>query len=176
MKRIADAYAFAARQHLGQSRKGHPDEPYVNHVIDVAARVARSSFRDQDLLIAAVLHDVLEKSGTTPEQLSSLFGMRVGTVVGEVSDDQRLSETERRSHQIAKVSHSSQPARRITMADKASNLMALVTAARLDEDALAEYLDWAMRVVEGCRGIDPVLEAEFDAAAAAARKALKRTY
>lgn len=176
MKRIADAYAFAARQHIGQSRKGHPNEPYVNHVIDVAARVARSPVCDNNLLIAAVLHDMLEKSPTTPEQLSSLFGMSVGSVVGEVTDDPALPETERRLRQITRTQHISQPAKRITLADKASNLTALVTSSEGNDAVLAEYLDWAMRVVEGCRDIDPVLEAEFDAAAAMARRALKRPY
>lgn len=176
MKRIADAYAFAAQCHFGQTRKGHPQEPYVHHAIEVAARVIQGSVRDQDLLIAAVLHDVLERSTTTAAQLSARFGMRVGAVVGEVTDDPAHSETERRSHQIARIQHASLPARRITLADKASNLTALATAAQPDATALAEYLDWAMRVVEGCRGTDPVLEAEFDAAAALARKTLNRPY
>ncbi len=67
VRRLAEAYLFAAERHARQRRKGDAGEPYINHLAEVAALVAEATAgRDPDLVIAAVLHDTVEDTETTP--------------------------------------------------------------------------------------------------------------
>lgn len=171
---LPEAHDYAARLHSGQTRKGAAAEPYVNHVIDVAARVARSPAADETLIMGALLHDIVEDTTGTAEEIAARFGPAVAAPVLEVTDDRSLPKAERKRRQEATVAAKSDGARRIKLADKASNLTALAESPPVHWDAArrAEYVAWAERVIAGCRGIDPVLEAGFDAAAARARAAL----
>jgi (p)ppGpp synthase/HD superfamily hydrolase len=172
--KLPEAYDFAARLHVGQRRKGAAAEPYVNHLTDVAARVARSPAADETLILAAILHDVIEDTAGTTADIADRFGPEVAALVLEVTDDKALPKAERKRLQVAMVGTKSEGARRIKLADKASNLTALADSPPAGWDAArrADYVAWAERVAAGCRGIDPVLEAGFDAAAARARQAL----
>jgi (p)ppGpp synthase/HD superfamily hydrolase len=172
--RLPEAYDYAARLHSGQTRKGAAREPYVNHVIDVAARVARSPEADETLVLGALLHDIVEDTTGTAAEIAARFGADVAALVLEVTDDKALPKAERKRLQEATVAGKTAGARRIKLADKASNLTALAESPPVHWDTArrADYVAWAERVIAGCRGIDPVLEAEFDAAAARARAAL----
>ncbi len=174
MHRVIEACAYAARKHLHQRRKGVAGEPYVNHVIDVALRVSRSTAADDDLLIAALLHDVIEDTDGTAEEIESLFGPDVAQVVLEVTDDKSIPKAARKAAQEAEVKHKSARAKRIKLADKASNLTALAESPPLhwDHDRALAYVDWAERVIAGARALDPDLEAAFDASLALARRSL----
>ena len=172
--RLPEAYDYAARLHSGQIRKGALREPYVNHVIDVAARVARSPAADETLVLAALLHDIVEDTTGTAAEIAARFGSDVAALVLEVTDDKSLPKIERKRLQEATVAAKSVRARRIKLADKASNLTALAESPPVHWDSArrTEYVAWAERVISGCRGIDLVLEAAFDAAAARAKAAL----
>lgn len=174
MQRILDACLFAARAHAGQTRKGAAAEPYVNHVIEVAARVAASPEACADTVVAALLHDVVEDTPVTAAAVGAAFGPVVAGIVQEVTDDKTLPKAERKQRQEAEVAAKSAAARRIKLADKAANLAAIADSPPADWDAArkASYLDWAARVIVGCRGVDAVLEAAFDAEMARARAAL----
>ncbi|EPX86226.1 metal dependent phosphohydrolase [Rubellimicrobium thermophilum DSM 16684] len=174
LRRVAEAYRLAAEAHAGQRRKGASREPYVNHVADVAARLMESEAADADLLIAAVLHDVAEDTATGLAEIESRFGPRVAGLVAEVTDDRSLPREERKRRQVRDAPHKSPGARRIKLADKASNLSALADSPPEDwgPGRLRGYLDWARAVVAGLRGTDPVLEAAFDREAARAEAAL----
>lgn len=177
MIRLLDACDYAARQHAGQRRKGAAAEPYVNHVIEVAARVARSPHADETLIIGALLHDVVEDTGATAADVAERFGVDVAALVMEVTDDKSLPKPRRKQVQEETVAGKSAHARRIKLADKASNLMALCDSppAHWPVRRIVDYVLWAERVIAGCRGIDVVLEAGFDAAAARARTQFKIT-
>jgi (p)ppGpp synthase/HD superfamily hydrolase len=167
---LADAYDFAARKHIDQRRKGAAAEPYINHLTEVAALAATGSGGDDvELVMAAVLHDTVEDTQTTPAQLSERFGARVAALVAEVTDDKSLPKAERKRLQIEHAPHASRAAKIIKLADKTSNLRAMLASPPADWELQrkAEYVDWAGRVVAGCRGACPWLESEFDAAAAA---------
>jgi (p)ppGpp synthase/HD superfamily hydrolase len=172
--RLTEAYDCAARLHSGQTRKGAAAEPYVNHVIDVAARVARSPVANETLILGALLHDIVEDTTGTADDIAARFGPDVAALVLEVTDDKSLPKQERKRLQEATVAGKSDQARRIKLADKASNLTALAESppTHWDDARRREYVAWAERVIGGCRGIDPVLEAAFDAAAARAKTAL----
>lgn len=172
---ILEAARFAARAHHGQRRKGAADIPYVDHVLDVAARLAEVHPGDGVLILAALLHDTVEDCDVTEADLVARFGPEVATLVMEVTDDTSLPKAEQRRQQEDHIRHASDRAKRLKMADKASNLTAI---ARTPPDWSAErmqgYIDWALRVVDPLRGLDPALEARFDEAVAEARAAVAR--
>jgi len=173
MQRLMNACDYAARCHSGQTRGGAAREPYVNHVIEVAARVARSPDASEVLVIGALLHDVIEDTDGTAADIAARFGADVASLVLEVTDDTTLPRDERKARQVRDVAGKTADARRIKLADKAANLAALCDSPPdWDTARRIAYLDWAERVIAGCRGLDPVLEAAFDAEAARLRAAL----
>ena len=161
---ILAALHFAAEKHRDQRRKGQCASPYINHPIEVAellVRIGRVS--DVALLQAAVLHDTVEDTETTFEELEQQFGADVRKLVEEVTDDKALPKEERKSRQVERAPHLSSGARQIKLADKTCNVRDLATKPPLDwplERRLA-YLDWSERVVAGCRGANEFLEREF---------------
>ena len=101
VQRILQAAHFAAGKHANQKRKGIAGEPKINHLIEVAELVAGSlSESDTNLIIAALLHDVIEDTPTTKQDLTVLFGTDVAGLVGEVTDDKSLRKTERKRVQL----------------------------------------------------------------------------
>jgi len=172
---ITSACDFAARRHVQQRRKGVAGEPYVNHLAEVAALLAEATGgSDAELIAAALLHDTLEDTATTYDELAALFSPEIAALVGEVTDDKSLPKAERKRLQIAKAPSKSVRARLIKIADKTSNLRALASSppAGWDVARVADYIDWAEKVVAGCRGLNASLEQAFDIAAAQARAAV----
>ena len=174
MRRLTEAYDYAARMHADQRRKGASAEPYVNHVIEVAARVAQSPAADEVLVIAALLHDIVEDTVGTAQDIAARFGPEVAALVLEVTDDKSLPKAERKRRQELLAPGKSDHAKRIKLADKAANLFALGDSPPADwpHHRLEAYVDWAGRVIAGCRGVDAVLEARFDADMAQSRMLL----
>ena len=85
MTRIERAVLLATKAHAGQVRKGK-DRPYILHPIEVMCIVMRNTY-DEDVIIAAVLHDVVEKTSVTSRRLENEFGPRVARLVDSVSED-----------------------------------------------------------------------------------------
>lgn len=167
---LARAYHFAAVRHLGQQRKGKAGEPYINHLTEVADLVAGATAGDDvELIMAAVLHDVLEDTQTSYEELVEAFGPRVAAMVAEVSDDKTLPRAERKRLQIVHAAQLSHGAKIIKLADKTANLRSLRKSPPADWDAarIADYRVWALAVAEGCHGANPALEDLLADAAAA---------
>ena len=165
---LARAYDYAARRHVHQRRKGEAAEPYMNHLVEVAELVAMATEgADPELVIAAVLHDVVEDTPTSNAEVERAFGTRVAGMVAEVTDDKSLPKMERKRLQVEHAVHASTGAKIIKLADKTSNLRALAASPPVDwpTERRAEYLAWAQRVVERCRGVNPWLEGQFDLAA-----------
>src|SRR5277367_4798113 len=103
--RAADA---AARWHVHQRRKGSAQEPYINHLLEVARLVAEATLgKDPDLVIAALLHDAVEDQEVPYELITREFGKRVADVVKQVTDDKSLPKEERKKKQIASASKKS---------------------------------------------------------------------
>jgi len=120
------------------------------------------------------LHDTLEDTQTTREELETLFGPEVAALVAEVTDDKSLAKDERKRLQVANVAHKSKGARLLKIADKTSNLrpLALSPPAQWERARLDEYVIWASDVVQGCRKLNESLERAFDAAVLKAREAI----
>ena len=164
-QRILAAATFAAEKHSAQKRKGAAAEPYVNHVIEVAELVASSSDElDTNLVIAALLHDTIEDTGTTAQELEDLFGGDVASLVVEMTDDKSLPKEARKELQVQNAPHKSPRAQVIKLADKISNLRSLLSSPPATWSAARkrEYFAWAKRVVDALSAPNPLLKAEFD--------------
>ena len=103
LRRLTRALAFAAEGHRNHRRKGASQEPYINHLIEVAELVASVEGGDMDVLIAALLHDVLEDTRTGYDELAAAFGERVARIVQENSDDMTLPKPERQRARLAGI-------------------------------------------------------------------------
>ena len=160
------------------ARKGRGNEPYINHLAEVANLLAQvTDGADAELVAAGWLHDTIEDTETTREELAERFSARVADLVVECTDDMSLPKAERRQRQIVDTPHKSPDAKLIKAADKVSNIGArIVPHPSQDERVdLADYAAWAEKVVAGCRGINPQLDRIFDDTIARAQAALAET-
>jgi (p)ppGpp synthase/HD superfamily hydrolase len=174
---IMQAADFAARRHASQRRKGAAGEPYINHLVEVAALLAEATDGDAALVAAGLLHDTLEDTATEYEELDARFGPDIATLVAAVTDDKSLPKAERKRRQVERAPAASARAKLLKIADKTSNLRTLVTSppANWDVARVADYIDWAEKVVAGCRGANATLDRAFDAAVIDARAAIARS-
>lgn len=171
-----EALGFAAAAHANQRRKGAAQEPYVNHLIEVAGLVLEATAgRDAAAAVAALLHDVVEDTPTTLSDLEAHFGADVARLVAETSDDMSLPKDERRRARIAAASRKSARARLVKTADLISNLRAVSKSppAGWGADRQLGYLDGCRQLMDAMRGPHPGLEARFDAEAAAAERLIR---
>jgi guanosine-3',5'-bis(diphosphate) 3'-pyrophosphohydrolase len=175
LRLVFEAAALAARRHTGQQRKGRGNEPYVNHLAEVANLLSiATEGTDAELVAAGWLHDTIEDTATTQQELAGIFGERVAALVAEVTDDMSLPKNERRQKQIADAPMKSSSAKLIKIADKISNIRARIVPQPTEEerDDLIDYVAWAEKVVQGCRGVNAVLDRMFDETVRAARSTL----
>ena len=173
MSRLLQAATFAADKHRDQRRKDIEASPYINHPLAVAGLLADTgSITDIELLIAAVLHDTVEDTATTIDELSERFGESISKLVAEVTDDKSLSKEQRKQLQVENAPHKSDRAKQLKIADKTCNIrdINLESPANWDHERKRQYFVWAERVVDGCRGINAALEQAFDDAISAARE------
>lgn len=165
LQKLTRAMSFAAQKHTDQRRKGARAEPYINHLVEVVdLLVQHTGGQDIDLLCAGMLHDTVEDTDTTKEELVRAFGENVADIVMECTDDKHLPKETRKRLQVEHAPHKSDAAKMVKMADKISNLRAILTSPPPDwsEQRKQEYFTWAKAVVDGCRGVNAGLEKEFD--------------
>jgi guanosine-3',5'-bis(diphosphate) 3'-pyrophosphohydrolase len=166
-KQLITALAFAADKHKNQRRKDADASPYINHPIALANLLLNEAgVEDQRVLIAAVLHDTIEDTDTTEQELVRHFGKDVADIVLEVTDDKALPKAERKRLQIEHAAHISRRAKLVKLADKICNLRDITASPPADwsVDRKREYFDWAKSVVDELRGVHPGLEHLFDKA------------
>ncbi len=173
---FARALDFAARKHVHQRRKGELAEPYVNHLSDVARLLAEATNgEDVTVIVAGLLHDTIEDTETSFDDLMKEFGREIADLVAEVTDDMSLPRAERKRLQVEQAPKKSMRARIIKLADKTSNLHSMIASPPKDwsVERRREYIDWADKVAAGCRGVNAYLEQEFDRARRRAKAAVK---
>ncbi len=161
---LMKAVRFAAIKHTDQRRKGERQEPYFNHLAEVAHILAEHTGGQDAVLIAAgLLHDTLEDTDTTYEELTKEFGEDVANLVREVTDDKSLPKAERKRLQIENAPHKSPRAKMIKIADKISNLKSILHSPPPDwsQERKKEYFDWAAKVVRGCQETCTTLDTLF---------------
>ena len=164
VSRVLSAATFAAERHRDQRRKGKDASPYINHPLALASLLAERGERDPTLLMAALLHDTVEDTATTFEDIERSFGTEVADIVREVTDDKALPRAERKRLQIEHAAYLSRRAMLVKLADKICNLRDVVVSPPdgWSVQRKREYFDWAKAVVDRMRGVHPDLEAMFD--------------
>lgn len=161
---LLKALRFAAEKHRNQRRKGPEQIPYVNHLIEVVCLLwENGAVRDESILAAAFLHDVLEDTDTEAEELLEAFGRTVTQYVEEVTDDKQLPKQERKRQQILHAPFKSPGAKQIKLADKCANIYDIVhyPPEGWSVERRIAYLAWADQVVQGLKGANAPLEALF---------------
>lgn len=164
---LIDALAFAAHKHRDQRRKNVAASPYINHPIALAhVLVCDGKVEDLTVLCAAILHDTVEDTETTLSEIEARFGARIASVVGEVSDDTALPKARRKALQIEHAPHLSREAKLVKLADKICNARDVADdpPANWPSERRIEYFEWCKRVIDGLRGVHPLLEQKFDEA------------
>ena len=168
------ALKFSADKHRKQRRKDG-ETPYINHPIQVTELLWRvGGIHDITILVAALLHDVIEDTQTSPDEIREKFGQEVLSIVLEVSDDKSQPKAERKQHQIEEAPHLSTQATQIKLADKISNIYSITHVPPVDWsiERKKQYLDWGEKVVQGMQGTNPALKALFDETLAEGRRLL----
>jgi (p)ppGpp synthase/HD superfamily hydrolase len=122
---VRNALEQARRDHEGQVRNGSGGMPYVEHPIAVATLLDEHGHRDE-VLTAALLHDVVEDSGTGLDELREKFGEEVAGMVGALTDDESIDEyRERKAEHRERVAAAGAEALAIYGADKLTNARTL---------------------------------------------------
>ena len=172
---VLNAAEFAARRHRNQRRKGEDEFPYINHPLQVAHLIGEvGGIDDPEIIIAALLHDTIEDTNTSAEEIAERFGDSVCNLVLEVSDDTELVSSERKRLQIERASSLSRGAALIKLADKTSNISDIIASPPRGWSLRrrCDYLDWAEAVVNACPPVNAALEALFRNTLNDARSAL----
>lgn len=165
IKLLVRAIAFASEKHSTQRRKDAEKSPYINHpiaLVDVLTN--EGNVTNIDTLCAAALHDTIEDTTTTADELKSIFGEKITSIVLELTDDKSLPKQVRKEKQIEHAPHCSPEAKAVKIADKICNLRNILAAPPADWSAerKQEYFDWAAKVIHSIRGTHLVLENIFD--------------
>jgi (p)ppGpp synthase/HD superfamily hydrolase len=172
---VLRAADVAARWHVHQRRKGPAQEPYMNHLLEVASLVTEATGgTEPSVVIAALLHDAIEDQEVPAALIAREFGQKVADIVMEVTDDKALLKDERKRKQVESSHKKSREAKLIKLADKTSNLRAVTLSPAHDWSVKRrlEYIEWSKSVVAGLRGTSPWLEQQFDEAAHQAEQSI----
>lgn len=172
---LLQAIGFAARKHKDQRRKDEEASPYINHPVSVALLIAEiGGVTDPEILAAAILHDTIEDTKTTPEELDAKFGQRVRQIVEEVTDNKSLPKEVRKQLQIDHAQDLSADAVLIKLGDKTVNVLDVTHSPPKDwsMERKREYLDWAESVVKACPKVNAAMEQNFYRVLAEGRRVL----
>jgi guanosine-3',5'-bis(diphosphate) 3'-pyrophosphohydrolase len=168
LKLLIKALSFAASKHRNQRRKNVAASPYINHPIALINILCNEAhITDTNLICAALLHDTVEDTETTKEELLAEFGQQICDLVMEVTDDKTIEAKQKRKQlQVEHASHISNQAKLLKLADKICNLRDLASdpPAKWNLDRQREYFDWAKQVIDQLRGTHCELEKLFDLA------------
>jgi guanosine-3',5'-bis(diphosphate) 3'-pyrophosphohydrolase len=165
LKLLLKALQFSAIKHKDQRRRDTDASPYINHPISLAGILCNEAhITDVEVICGALLHDTVEDTQTTAEELEREFGSAIKNIVMDVTDDKTLKKHERKQAQIDHAAHISDKAKLVKLADKISNLRDISINPPPDWslERRQEYFDWARKVIDQIRGTNPNLEAIFD--------------
>ena len=178
ISKLIQAINFAAKKHSRQKRKGADEQPYINHPLEVLNILVNvGKIEDYDVLIAAVLHDTIEDTKTSAEEITELFGADVCGYVLEVTDDKSLLKAERKQLQIEHAPHLTNGAKYIKLADKISNIRDVSENPPdgWSDERRLKYIEWGEKVIAGLRGVNANLEKYFDETVSSARQTLEKS-
>lgn len=137
--RLQKAFRYAAEQHAGQTRK-QTAVPYLSHLMAVTALVLEGG-GDEDMAIAALLHDVVEDCGGTPRlrEVRKMFGARVAKIVEGCTDsfsDPKLPWIVRKEEYLQRLKHEDAETRLVSASDKLHNVRTVIADYRIDGESI----------------------------------------
>lgn len=118
------ALEFATKAHEGQIRK-LSKEPYIVHPIQVAKTLEQAGF-SEELICAALLHDTVEDTAVTLDQIQKEFGPQIAEYVSSHTEDKTKSWEERKQHTIECVKTAPLEVKALIVADKLDNLRSMI--------------------------------------------------
>lgn len=164
MQRLLTAIQFAIRKHNGQTRKNKDGAPipYIEHPIETARLLALHGVEDESVLMAAVLHDTLEDTSATVEELEDLFGKAITSIVKEVTDDKTMGKNEQKEEQIRRAPHYSDAAKLVKLADCTHNIYSILThPPNWKPESVKGYIRVKRRLVNLIKDVNPELAKKF---------------
>lgn len=157
---LQSAIKFASLHHASQKRKS-TGEPYVNHLIEVVQLIQRyESSSDENTMIAAALHDILEDTEVTSIGLKYLFGSEVSKIVQELTCNSANNSDDKKIALMNQISIGSNAAQSIKLADVISNVSSIPSQWSL-ERKLA-YIEWCKKVAKVCSSSSKRLYDQFN--------------
>ena len=160
LEKLLAAVEYAAKKHEGQTRKDAEKTPYIIHPIGVSKILWEiGGIRDIDILSAALLHDTLEDTDATEEDITALFSGRVLSIIKELSNDPNLSTEENKQRQIDHAPHLSYEAKLVKLADRLYNVRDLVPPPPdWSPEKVEGYYSWGEKLLDALRGTHKDLE------------------
>lgn len=154
MSLVETALIFATEKHKNQKRKNATKDPYIVHPVEVMNLLKTAGVTNEVVLASALLHDTVEDTGTTPEELTNVFGEEVTNIVLECSDDKSLHKVERKQIQITHSQHISSKAKLVKLADKLSNVSGLLNdpPSFWSQEEIIGYVRWSWCVCQNLYG------------------------
>lgn len=156
--KLINCVDFAAKKHVGQRRKNKNNDPYINHPIDLAHILVSCGITDLDIICAAILHDTIEDTNTTYDELLENFGEIITSLVMECSDDKNLDKITRKKLQISHAKTTSDKAKIVKLADKYSNIKSLSIdpPSSWNSDIIKGYMVWANACCSNLYGVKSI--------------------
>ncbi len=163
---IERADAFAALAHKDHFRSNKTHDPYIEHLREVASLV-RGSGGTTEEICAALLHDSVEDTATTLEDIETEFGSVIKDIVKELTDDpesEKLPTLERKKLQAEHAKVVNSTVRRVKLADQISNVRYVVEAPSIkwDKQKCIDYVTGAYLIANECSGISVFLDQKFN--------------
>lgn len=160
MATIMKACKYSAECHRDQRRKDEKKTPYINHPIEVAEFLTTHGINDDNTIVGALLHDVIEDTNGTEQEITDMFGADVLKIVLECSDDKKLDKVERKRFQISHASHISPEAKLVKLADKYSNISGLLINPPMtwSPAEIYGYVYWGLAVCRKLFGVNDEID------------------
>ncbi len=161
---LCEATKFASEKHRLQIRKNSRNTPYYSHPSHVALILQHVGVNDLNVVIAGLLHDTIEDTNTTFEELASVFGKDIADIVVECTDDKKLDPVERKKLQIIHANTVSTNAKLVKLADKYSNLSDLLISPPSDwsKNRINGYWQWSFAVVSKLKLVNEKFDELFE--------------
>ena len=171
---VLHAVVFATEKHRGQVRKDADSTPYIQHPIALASLLWEVGIHDAEVLAAAILHDTIEDTDATPDEIEREFGADVRRLVLEMTDDMSLPSPQRKQKQVDRAATLSSRAKLIKIADKIANVGDIARHPPPDwtDERRRNYFNWTKQVIDRVRGTNAALESCYDEALRQAREIL----
>ena len=164
MVQVVRAAYFAGEKHKDQRRSDKEETPYINHPLELASiLVDEGDVGEVEIICAALLHDTLEDTNTTFEELVAKFGITVAKIVREVTNNMTLTSAERRIQEAACIPNLSREAKLVKLADKIANIRDISTMPPVSWNIEKKelYFDFSLSIAEQAKDASPKLYSVF---------------